>query len=87
VYKLSGRGNLREKYFDRTFNDSRTDEVRIFAMGDDDQIIVSGTERPGINLRIIGGSGNDTFVDENPDVRRNIDVYDTEITNSDLDSR
>lgn len=56
-------------------------------MGDDDQIIVSGTERPNIELRIIGGAGNDTFVDENPEVRRRIHLYDTEISNPDSESR
>ncbi len=87
VYKLTRKGNLREIYFDRTFNDAQTNELRIFAMGDDDEIIVSGNERPRINIRIIGGSGNDTFVDQNPEVRRNIDIYDTEITNTDAESR
>lgn len=87
VYKLSGKGNLRDKYFDRVFDESETEELRIFAMGDDDQIIVSGTERPNIELRIIGGAGNDTFVDENPEVRRRIHLYDTEISNPDSESR
>lgn len=87
VYKLSGKGNLRDKYFDRVFDEYETEELRIFAMGDDDQIIVSGTERPNIELRIIGGAGNDTFVDENPEVRRRIHLYDTEISNPDSESR
>ena len=81
VYKLTSEANIREKYFDRTFSDSQTEEVRIFAMGDDDEIIVTGSNKPKIVLRIIGGAGNDVFIDENPESSRRIHVYDTEFIN------
>ncbi len=81
IFKLTGKGNLREKYFDRTFSDSRTDELRIFAMGDDDEILVSGNGEPKIGLRIVGGSGDDLYIDENPESERKIHVYDTELSN------
>lgn len=83
VYKLSGKGNLKEKYFERTFNSDQTNEVRIFAMGDDDEFIIKGDSKSAIKLRLIGGSGEDRFVDEDPGTKRNLHVYDTAISNED----
>lgn len=88
VNKLTGKGNLRENYYDRVFIASQTQEIRIFAMGDDDEIIVSGETRPKIHIRVIGGAGNDSFEDQNPGIRRNISVYDTDLENANyLNSR
>ncbi len=82
IYKLSGKGKLRDLYFDRTFNDQETRELRIFAMGDNDQIILNGKATNKIRLRIVGGAGNDEFIDEDPGIRKHVFVYDTEAGNS-----
>ncbi len=81
VFKLTKKGKLKNKYYDRIFNDSETNELRIYAMGDDDEIVLSGTEKPTIKIHIVGGSGEDTFIDENPNARRNVYVYDTGLSN------
>ena len=87
VFKLSSKGKLRDLYFDRIFKDSETNEIRIYAMGSNDEINVTGTGLPNIQLRIIGGSGMDTFTDANPSTSRNIIFYDTEINSSVIDSK
>ena len=87
VFKISSKGKLRDLYFDRIFKDSETNEIRIYAMGSNDEINVTGTGLPNIQLRIIGGSGMDTFSDANPSTNRNIIFYDTEINSSDIDSK
>ncbi|MCG8374733.1 MAG: hypothetical protein MI700_14415, partial [Balneolales bacterium] len=78
VHKLSGGGEVREKYFDRTFSRKETRELRIYGMGDDDIFEVSGDSKNKIKVRIIGGSGDDTLTDLNPLVKRNFILYDTE---------
>lgn len=83
VNKLSGKGNLREQYYDRVFDAERTQEIRIFAMGDNDEIIIRGSQTSKIVVRIIGGSGEDTFIDESPTISKPLAVYDTEISNPD----
>ena len=69
------------------FKDSETNEIRIYAMGSNDEINVTGTGLPNIQIRIIGGSGMDTFSDANPSTSRNIIFYDTEINSSVIDSK
>ena len=83
VFKLTKKGKLKDKYYDRTFNDSQTSEIRIYAMGGDDEIVISGSEKPNIKIRIIGGAGEDLFIDKNPNAKRNVLVYDTGLSNPD----
>ncbi|MBO6794041.1 MAG: metallophosphoesterase [Balneolaceae bacterium] len=81
VFKLSGKGKLREKYYDRTFSSDLTKEVRVYVMGGDDEFVLDGNRKSNIKLRLVGGSGEDVFVDENPGIKRNLHVYDTDISN------
>ena len=75
--KLSGKGNLREQYYKREFDPKETSEIRIYALGGDDEFELSGTSSSSIKVRIIGGSGKDVIRDEHPSTKRNIEVYDT----------
>src|SRR5262249_6963614 len=50
-------------YFERTFDDRETHEVRLMMWGGDDRVIVRGTAAPSIRFRVVGGAGNDQFVD------------------------
>ncbi len=81
VYKLSGKGKLKEKYFERTFTTDQTKEVRVYAMGDDDEFIIKGISKSSIKLRLIGGAGDDLLIDEAAGVKRNLHYYDTDISN------
>lgn len=63
VYKLSGKGKLREKYFERTFLKEETKEIRFYGMGGDDEFVLKGNQKSGIKLLISGGPGDDLYQD------------------------
>jgi len=48
-------------YYDRIFNSRDTREIRIYAMEGEDSITITGGKSP-ILIRLIGGPGNDHFV-------------------------
>ncbi len=52
-----------DPYFQRRFDDQETHEIRLMMWGGDDQVIVRGADTPEIRLRVIGGVGDDRFVD------------------------
>lgn len=80
VFKLSGKGELRELYFDRIFVAGETDELRLYGMGGSDLFLLSGTSSNPIKIRISGGSGDDEYHDESvkKGLRRTISIHDTE---------
>lgn len=49
-------------YFERTFHNSVTGEVRVYLHGGPDQARVAAGGTGGIRLRVIGGGGKDQFV-------------------------
>jgi len=51
-------------YFERRFDLSETKEIRIYLHGGDDRATVDGNVRRSIPVRIIGGNGTNTFVDQ-----------------------
>jgi hypothetical protein len=50
-------------YFARRFYASETKEIRIYLHGGNDRATVEGNVRSSIPIRIIGGNGDNTFVD------------------------
>ena len=52
-----------QPYFERRFDDRETREVRLMMWGGDDQVLVRGTDAPKTRLRVVGGAGDDRFVD------------------------
>jgi hypothetical protein len=50
--------------YSRTFFSDETKEIRLYGMKGDDKIEVAGKVTHGILLRIIGGKGNDTVIDD-----------------------
>ena len=62
--------------YNRTFQESVTDEIRLYGLNDDDLFVIDESAKSKIRIRIIGGKGNDTF-----DIRgkvRNL-VYDMNV--------
>ncbi len=47
--------------YNRTFQASVTDEIRLYGLNDDDLFEIDESAKSKIKLRIIGGKGNDTF--------------------------
>lgn len=52
-----------EPYFRRQFRKAETDEVRVYLLGGDDQVVVSGGRHGGVLLRVIGAGGKDVLDD------------------------
>jgi hypothetical protein len=51
-------------YFSRTFVPGETRDIRLYLHGGDDYASVTGTAPTSLKLRIIGGNGNNTLVDQ-----------------------
>jgi hypothetical protein len=51
-----------EPHFHRVFHEGETKEIRLYALGGDDRVIITGGKGP-IRLRVIGGVGNDVLDD------------------------
>lgn len=49
--------------YDRTFQRAETQDIRVYLERGDDRVIVRGTAEHSIPLRVIGGEGDDVFVD------------------------
>ena len=80
VYKLSGKGELREKYFDRIFTDKETSELRLFGLSGDDEFILKGEADNKIRILVNGGPGNDVIntLELNKKTARDIEIFDSE---------
>jgi hypothetical protein len=63
VYKTSKGGVVRRELYRRTFRHDETDEIRLYGRAGNDQFIVDGTARRGLNVLAVGGSGEDAFTD------------------------
>lgn len=50
-------------YFERRFDDRETNEIRLKLWDGDDRVIVRGDGDPRTKIRIVGGGGDDQFVD------------------------
>ena len=64
VFKISNKGN-REVMYERIFREDETREIRLYGLNGDDEFDISGSsETRSINVRVIGGDGEDILVDE-----------------------
>lgn len=73
VNKIAKDSTISSKIYDRVFDPKVTKELRIFGLNDDDSFVVTGGKSP-IKIRLIGGAGNDAFV--NNSSSRDVLVYD-----------
>jgi hypothetical protein len=48
----------------RTFHDKDTKDIRIYLLGGDDKVVVTGDVQSSITVRVIGGKGDDELVDQ-----------------------
>ncbi len=59
--KIEKDGVVSSKIYDRLFDPAITKEVRIYGLGDEDRYVIEGGASP-IKIRIVGGPGNDEFI-------------------------
>ena len=50
-------------YYRRRFDPRETREIRLYLRGGDDRAVIRGSGRASIELRVIGGGGNDELLD------------------------
>ena len=58
---ITAPDHLEAAYFQRRFDATETDEIRIYLGGGDDQVVVRGGAWSNITIRIIGGAGDDRY--------------------------
>ncbi len=63
VLKTKKEGDVVRELMRRVFLHDETDEIRLFGLGGNDQFILEGDADDGLLIRIIGGEGDDRFVD------------------------
>ncbi len=65
VYALSNKkGKIKEQLYTREFKYNETKEIRLYGLKGKDSFKVTGTGKKGIKVRISGGKGNDSIIDE-----------------------
>jgi hypothetical protein len=79
--KIEKSGEVSSKIYDRVFDPGVTNEIRIYGLEGEDSFIVKGTNSP-IKIRIIGGPGNDNFINESS--QGNVLIYDASYENNTL---
>jgi len=73
------KGKKADIIFERTFTDSETKNIWLYALDDKDVIQVFGTGNASIKIYLVGGQNNDTYNIENG---KNIFVYDYKSKNN-----
>ena len=65
IYRMHDGPASREAapYYSRVFDPKHTSEIRLYLLGENDYTDISGTMAKGIDVRVIGGKGEDTIVD------------------------
>lgn len=64
VYELSKKkGKLKDLLYKREFVPEETREIRLYGLKGEDKFIVDGEANRAIKVRLIGGKGNDTIID------------------------
>lgn len=71
VNKIDKDNNISSKIYDRIFDPKVTKEIRIFGLNDDDRFVIEGVNTP-IKIRIVGGSGNDEFINNSTGNRQRV---------------
>ena len=57
------KGKRKGIFYQRTFKHNETKEIRIYGRKDKDKFVISGEAAKGIKIRVIGGKGRDTIID------------------------
>lgn len=81
VYDLSDR-EKDELIYKRQVISDETDELIIYGYAGADQFVITGKSEKGIRLRLIGGEGDDTYLDESisKGIGKKTIIYDTKKT-------
>ena len=65
VFALSHKkGKVKKRLYHREFKYGETKEIRIYGLGEKDSVRITGHGKKGIKVRVIGGKGDDTIIDD-----------------------
>jgi hypothetical protein len=64
IYAISKDGDTGAIIYNRAFSRHDTREIRLYGMGGEDRFVLHGNASKTIKVRIVGGSGNDIFINE-----------------------
>lgn len=65
IFDLDKKGKKKDVHlYHRVVNTSETEEVFLYGLDGDDVFHFSGTANDGVVFRVVGGAGNDEFIDE-----------------------
>ena len=64
VWKANKKGEKGHQFFERTYDAAITKEINIYGVGNKDIFNVKGEVNKSILVRLIGGQGEDVFIDE-----------------------
>ena len=62
VYRMRSEGN--DLTYQRTFYTDETNEIRLYGLQNDDVFMITGEVNKGVKVRVIGGLGEDKFVNK-----------------------
>jgi len=87
VWGMTKAQELKNKYYDRTFEHGVTREIRIYGLDKVDVFQVEGEVSKSILLRIIGGLGDDVVVDRSRvrGLGNKLKIYDTPLEDNNID--
>ncbi|MEO6404938.1 MAG: ShlB/FhaC/HecB family hemolysin secretion/activation protein [Ferruginibacter sp.] len=79
IYKITNEGIIKDQpIYHRVFNKNETEEIRLYGIYGKDQFKISGNVSNSIKLRLIGGAGKDSYINESVvnGNRKSIRLYD-----------
>lgn len=63
MLKTRQEGDVVRELSRRVFHHDETDEIRLYGLGGNDQFVIDGEAGDALRIRMIGGDGDDAFVD------------------------
>lgn len=82
VDRIEKNGTISTRFYQRMFDPRITKEIRVFALGSNDTIVIKGRNSK-IRIRIIGGSGADQYV--NKGEGQKVTIYDASFENNQIE--
>ncbi|HEU4902858.1 MAG TPA: BamA/TamA family outer membrane protein, partial [Flavisolibacter sp.] len=81
VNKIDKSGAVSSTIYDRLFDAKETRQLAVYGLEERDSFVVRGVDRTSIKIRIIGGPGDDQFVNES-NAGKPVRVYDVTFENN-----
>ncbi|PTX19428.1 hypothetical protein C8N40_104160 [Pontibacter mucosus] len=81
VYKMHKDKEVQQLLYERLFHSSETRTLELYGLGGDDVFILSGDARPGMKIKVWGGSGEDHYEANSPKPASRLQIFDSKYRN------